>query len=63
MADFLSTALFLAGREKAMAYANADSFDFVLIDQEKNVYLSEGIKPFFTPNLEAVDYHFINILD
>ncbi len=35
MADFLSTTLFLAGSEKAMAYADAESFDFILIDREK----------------------------
>ncbi|MDD3192325.1 MAG: FAD:protein FMN transferase [Oscillospiraceae bacterium] len=60
MADFLSTVLFLAGREKAMSYANAESFDFILIDRDKNVYLSDGIRPYFTPNEQAVDYRFVN---
>lgn len=60
MADFLSTTLFLAGSEKAMAYADAESFDFILIDREKNVYLSNGILPYFTPNEQAEGYHFVN---
>ena len=60
IADFLSTTLFLAGSEKAMAYADAESFDFILIDREKNVYLSNGILPYFTPNEQAEGYHFVN---
>ena len=60
MADFLSTTLFLAGREKAMEYAQEESFDFILIDKEKRVYLSDGIRPYFTPNDEAEGYVFVN---
>lgn len=61
MADFLSTTLFLAGKEKAIEYAEAEFFDFILIDREKNVYLSKGACACFTPNEQAKGYRFINI--
>ena len=61
MADFLSTTLFLAGKEAAMAYAQSDFFDFILVDRKKNVYLSDGILPYFTPNEQAEGYHFVNV--
>lgn len=61
MADFLSTTLFLAGKEAAMAYAQSDFFDFILVDRKNNVYLSDGILPYFTPNEQAEGYHFVNV--
>ncbi len=61
LADFLSTALFLAGREKAMAYAKEDGFAFILIDRDKNVYLSDGMKDCFTPNEAISGYRFVNL--
>ena len=60
-ADYLSTLLFLAGREEAMKYAQDESFDFVLVDRDQNVWLSDGAKEIFTPNEKAVDYHFVNL--
>lgn len=62
LADFLSTALFLAGREKAMSHAKEGGFECILIDRDKNVYLSDGMKDCFTPNGENAGYRFVNLL-
>ena len=32
-----------------------ESFDFVLVDRDQNVWLSDGAKEIFTPNEKAVD--------
>ena len=39
----------------------SDFFDFILVDRKKNVYLSDGILPYFTPNEQAEGYHFVNV--
>lgn len=61
LADFLSTALFLAGSERAMSCENEGKFEFILIDREKNVYLSDGMKACFTPNEAISGYRFVNL--
>lgn len=45
LADGLSTALFVMGREKAAAFwrENSDRFDAVLLDEENCLYVTEGI--------------------
>jgi thiamine biosynthesis lipoprotein len=49
-ADALSTSLFIMGKEKAAQfYKSTDiEFDMILVDSDKNVYISEGIKDLFT---------------
>ena len=43
LADFLSTTLFMMGKDKVLAYADNDMFDFIIVDKDKNVYASQGI--------------------
>lgn len=54
MADCLSTTLFVMGREKAENYwkANVDKFDMILMDDNSNIYITEGIKDQFTSEYE-----------
>ena len=60
-ADYLSTLLFLMGREEALDYAQQNGYAVVLVDAEKNVWLSDGAKPIFTPNEQANGYVFANL--
>ncbi len=50
LADALSTALFVMGKEKAIAYwrAHADEFDMVLIEDNGNITISEGLEDSFS---------------
>lgn len=56
LADYLSTTLFLAGKEKALTYAEDSAFDFVLVDREKRIYVSKGICALFSLNEDAQGY-------
>lgn len=58
LADYLSTALFLAGKETALSLAAEPDFDFILVDQEKEVYISDGLRGVFIPNPDKTEYHF-----
>ncbi len=50
LADALSTALFVMGKENAVAYwqAHADEFDMVLIETDGTITISEGLKDSFS---------------
>ena len=50
LADALSTALFVMGKEKAVAYwkAHAKEFDVVLIEDDGTISVSEGIENVFS---------------
>lgn len=48
-ADALSTALFVMGADRAKElYRITDDFDFIILDKNDNVYVSEGLKDSFT---------------
>lgn len=49
-ADALSTALFVMGKEKAIDYwkQHKTEFDIILVDDENNTFVSDGIKDSFT---------------
>lgn len=51
LADGLSTSLFIMGKDDAVTYwrAHSDEFDFILVDDERNIYISEGISDAFEP--------------
>ncbi len=55
MADALSTALFVMGKDKATSYwkAHKDEFDFIMIMDDKKVYASEGVKEELSTELEV----------
>ena len=44
LADFLSTTLFMAGREHIEDYIHDSRFDVIVIDKQHNVYVSDGIR-------------------
>lgn len=52
LADGLSTSLFVMGKDKAIAYwkQHADEFDTILVDKDRNVYITEGIADGFEPD-------------
>lgn len=53
-ADGMSTALFVMGKERAVAYwkAHREQFDFVLLEESGKMYVSEGIEKDFTSEHE-----------
>lgn len=52
LADFLSTALFVAGKEKSLQQMEREDFQLILVDEEMNVYLSPSLKENFVINKE-----------
>ena len=52
LADGLSTALFVMGLDKAIAYwqAHASEFDAVLCTEDETLYVTEGIQDAFSAN-------------
>ncbi|MDD2955896.1 MAG: FAD:protein FMN transferase, partial [Oscillospiraceae bacterium] len=58
LADYLSTALFIGGLEAALARSADPEFDFILVDKEKNVYISDGLIGEFIPNEAKTEYTF-----
>lgn len=59
LADGLSTSLFIMGKEKAEAFwrQHKEEFDMVLMTEEKELYVTEGLRDNFTSDYE------IEILD
>ncbi len=57
LADGLSTSLFVMGKDKAIAYwkQHADEFDTILVDKDRNVYITEGIADGFEPDGVSAD--------
>ena len=57
LADGLSTSLFVMGKDKAIAYwkQHADEFDTILVDKDRNVYITEGIAGHFSPDSVSAD--------
>lgn len=53
--DALSTALYVMGKEDALAFWNSrDDFECILLDEEGILYVTEGLKDSFTPHVENV---------
>lgn len=53
LADALSTALFVMGKDKALEYwkLHSDEFDAILLTKENELYITEGIKENFTTDM------------
>lgn len=61
LADFLSTALFVAGKEEALQQMEREDFQLILVDDEMNVYISSSLKGNFSANKEkekTYTFHF-----
>lgn len=48
LADYLSTTLYLAGKEAIPSYIDRENFSVIVIDKEQNVYISPSIRDRFT---------------
>ncbi len=44
LADALSTAAYVGGRERALAWAEAYGVDMILVDDDKKVWITEGLR-------------------
>lgn len=55
LADGLSTSLFVMGKDKAIDYwrAHSDEFDMILLTDDEQLYVSEGIKDSFTSDRDV----------
>lgn len=55
LADGLSTSLFVMGKDKAVDYwrAHSDEFDMILLTDDEQLYVSEGIKDSFTSDRDV----------
>lgn len=64
LADALSTALFVMGKEKALSLYESGIFDFeaVLIMQDGNVYVTKGLEADFEFNSSATGKHGNNLV-
>lgn len=65
LADGLSTALFIMGKEEAVDYwrAHSDSFDMILVEEDGSVSVSEGIADAFTCEKEQEIIEFLSKSD
>ncbi len=57
-ADYMSTRLFIMGREYALKNLNNFNCGLVLIDQQRRVYVSDNMKERFTPDDPTGTYRF-----
>ena len=55
LADGLSTSLFVMGKDKAIDYwrTYSDEFDMILLTDDEQLYVSEGIKDSFTSDRDV----------
>ena len=55
LADGLSTSLFVMGKDKAVDYwrTHSDEFDMILLTDDEQLYVSEGIKDSFTSDRDV----------
>lgn len=54
LADCLSTTLFVMGKEKAEEYwkSNREKFQMILIDEDEKIYITEGMRDYFSSDYE-----------
>ena len=63
-AEFLSTYLFVMGKEHLLALEERgenEHFDFIAVDTDYNVYISKRLKDIFTPNDSLKEFTFIYV--
>ncbi len=57
-ADFMSTYLFIKGKAFVLAHLDSLNCGLIVIDKDRNVYLSERLKNSFTPSDSSGSYQF-----
>ncbi|TCL44666.1 FAD:protein FMN transferase [Harryflintia acetispora] len=58
LADFLSTALFVAGKEETLRQMDSEDYSVIAVDEALNVYVSERLYGSLTPNSGKDQYQF-----
>lgn len=58
LADFLSTTFFIYGKEVALQNLDREQFSLIVVDEDRNVYLSPSLRSSFTPNKAKTEYTF-----
>ena len=61
LGDYLSTALFIEGKEAALARGQEEGFALILVDTEGNVYYSPSLADRFEPHDGAAAYRYFVI--
>ena len=59
LADFLSTTLFVAGKQVLLEHLAQDDYALIAVDDSNNVYLSEQLRESFTPNWQTGYRYFV----
>ena len=59
LADFLSTYIFMEGGKNLSKFDGCEEFSFVAVDKDLNVYVSEGLRDSFEPNLSLEGFNFL----
>lgn len=60
VADFLSTTLFLRGRQGLDSLRGVYDYEYVAVDSDYNIFVSDGLTGAFRPNSQAAEYHLIS---
>ncbi|MEM1483942.1 FAD:protein FMN transferase [Oscillospiraceae bacterium PP1C4] len=58
-ADFMSTYLLIKGKEFTLANLDSLNCGLIVVDKDKNVYVSKSLKGSFTPSDDTGAYHFV----
>ena len=59
LADFLSTYIFMEGTDSIDKFEGYESFEFIAVDKNLNVYSSEGLKGIFKPAEDKKEFNFL----
>lgn len=57
LADYLSTTLFIAGKDNIYSYLNRDNFSVIVIDKNNEVYISDKLKDKFEITDDTFNLH------
>ena len=58
LADYLSTTFFVMGKDIALENINNPQFDVVIVDNQNNIYISNGLEDVFEENKTDIPYKF-----
>ena len=60
LADFLSTYIFMSGKDKLRSFFDGEGYEVLAVDKDLNVYGSDGFWEVFLPQYEKKEFNFIN---